>query len=622
MDPRLLGYYNRELEHLRQVGGEFAAEYPKIAGRLGLDEFECTDPYVERLLEGFAFLASRVQLKLDAEYSKFTQHLLAMVYPHYLAPTPSVAVVQLQPDLTEGSLAEGFEVPRDSILRGLLGKGEQTRCEFRTAHDVTLWPLELTGAESFARDAAVPFDVPAVDAEAGLRFRLRITAGLTFDALPLDRLPILLRGGPRWRLYERLMTDVVDVAVRPFGSQAPFELLGPEAVQPCGFEDDQSLFPSGPQSFGGYRLLQEYFTLPDRFLFFELAGLERAVRNCTGDELEIQILFRHADRSREPAVSPAEFALHCTPAVNLFPKRADRIHLTDGVHEHHVVPDRTRPMDFEVYAITAASGIGIASTDETRFASFYAANAEDVEAEQAAFYTVRREPRMLSAKQHAVGTRTGYVGSETFVSLVDASEAPYRHDLRQLALETLCTNRDLSLQMPLGVGETDFSLEVGAPVRSIRCVAGPTRPRPSLANRDGETAWRLVSHLSLNYLSLCDSDQRRGAAALRELLGLYGDIADPVIRKEIAGVRSVTAQPITRPIPIPGPIAFGRGLEITLKCDEASFEGSGCFVLASVLEQFFAGYSSINSFTETVLTTTTRGEVYRWPPRVGRRETL
>src|ERR687883_717551 len=105
MDPRLLNYYNRELQHLREMGAEFAREFPKIAGRLGLEAFECADPYVERLLEGFAFLAARVQLKIDAEFPRFTQHLLELVYPHYLAPTPSMAVVQLKPDLTEGNLA-------------------------------------------------------------------------------------------------------------------------------------------------------------------------------------------------------------------------------------------------------------------------------------------------------------------------------------------------------------------------------------------------------------------------------------------------------------------------------------------------------------------------------------
>src|SRR5690606_10685096 len=141
MDQRMLRYYNRELQHLREMGGEFATEFPKIAGRLGLDGFECADPYVERLLEGFAFLAARVQLKIDAEFPAFTQHLLDRVYPHYLAPVPSMAVVEFHPDLSEGALAEGFLIPRNSSLRSLLGKDEQTACEYRTAHDVTLWPL-------------------------------------------------------------------------------------------------------------------------------------------------------------------------------------------------------------------------------------------------------------------------------------------------------------------------------------------------------------------------------------------------------------------------------------------------------------------------------------------------
>lgn len=621
MDPRLLGYYNRELQFLREMGGEFAAEFPKIAGRLGLDSFECADPYVERLLEGFAFLAARVQLKLDAEFPRFTQHLLEMVYPHYLAPIPAMAVVQFRPDLSEGSLSEGFAIPRQSPLRGLLGKGDQTRCEFRTAHETTLWPIELLDVESFGRDAAVPFDVAEVPkSQAGLRFRLKATAGLTFDAITIDRLPIFLRGASRWALLERLMTDVVAIAVRCSNSHESFVILPGDRIQPVGFDDHDALLPYGPQSFQGYRLLQEYFAFPDRFLFFEVGGLQKALRRCESNEIEIQILFGKS--TRVPKTNASDFALYCSPAINLFPKRADRIHLSDAVHEHHVVADRTRPMDFEIYSITDAVGIGAGVDSQTEFLPFYASKDLNARRGHSAFYTVRREPRVLSAKQNRVGTRTGYIGSEMFLSLVDSREAPYRHDLRQLALQTMCTNRDLPLEMPIGVGERDFTLESGAPVRSIRCLAGPTRPRASIVHRQGESAWRLISHLSLNYLSLTDTDQRRGAVALRELLGIYGDSSDPAIRKEIDGIRSVVARPITRPVPIPGPIAFGRGLEVTVDFDEAAFEGSGSFGLASVLERFFAGYTSINSFTETVMTSLERGTVHRWRPRVGRRETL
>src|SRR6185312_3225069 len=189
MDPRLLKYYDRELQHIREMGAEFAEEFPKIAGRLGLEQLECADPYVERLLEGFSFLAARVQLKLDAEFPRFTQHLLEMVYPSYLAPVPSMVIVQFHTDLAHGGLAKGFVLPRGTGLKSLLGKDDQTPCEYRTAHATTLWPLEITQADYTTRDTA-SFEMPKIPGapavRAALRLRLRTTAGLKFDQLDLD----------------------------------------------------------------------------------------------------------------------------------------------------------------------------------------------------------------------------------------------------------------------------------------------------------------------------------------------------------------------------------------------------------------------------------------------------
>jgi type VI secretion system protein ImpG len=628
MDPRMLEYYNRELGHLREMGGEFAREFPKVAGRLGLEQFECTDPYVERLLEGAAFLAARVQLKIDAEFPRFTQHLLEMVYPHYLAPVPSMAVVQFEPDKTEGSLAGGVTVPRGSALRSRTGPDDATACEYRTAHDVTLWPLELTEAEYFTRDTAAA-DVPDVrGTRAGLRLRLRCGAGLKFSELSLERLPLFLRGGESGvRLYEQLRAGVLAVAVRPPAAAAGLkpawqQVLGPQHVVPLGFDDEQALLPYGPRSFQGYRLLQEYFAFPQRFLFVEVGGLGPAVRRCDGDELELLILFDRTSRPLEYAVERDDFAMFCAPAVNLFPRRADRIHLSDREHEHHVVPDRTRPLDFEVHEVRRVLGYGSGPQDEQEFLPFYQANDLTRHREHGAYYTVHRLPRVASEAVKKHGPRSSYVGSEVFLSLVDAREAPYRHDLRQLAVETWCTNRDLPLHMPLGLRGGDFTLEAGAPVEVVRCVAGPTRPLPSPVTRREETAWRLIGHLSLNYLSLADTDDRQGAAALRELLGLYAETSEPAVRKQVDGVRSVRSEAVTRRMPLPGPIAFGRGQRVTLTFEETAFEGSGVYPLGAVLEQFLARYASINSFTETVLTTTERGEVARWPARAGRRQTL
>src|SRR4051812_43619071 len=218
MDPRLLQYYNRELQHLREMGGEFAREFPKIAGRLGLEAFECADPYVERLLEGFAFLTARVQLKIDAEFPRFTQHLLELVYPHYLAPIPSMTVVQMQPQPGEGSLVSGVKVPRGSVMRSLLGRGEQTACDYRTGSDVTLWPIEIAGVEytGFLGDLGSLRLPTRKTARAALRLRLKATGGARFDQLPLERLPLFLRGGDElaMRMYEQLVGNVVAAALR------------------------------------------------------------------------------------------------------------------------------------------------------------------------------------------------------------------------------------------------------------------------------------------------------------------------------------------------------------------------------------------------------------------------
>ncbi|MDD5036006.1 MAG: type VI secretion system baseplate subunit TssF [Methylococcaceae bacterium] len=625
MDPRLLHYYNRELRHLREVGGEFAGEFPKIASRLGLDSFECADPYVERLLEGFAFLAARVQLKVDAEFPRFTQHLLEFVYPHYLAPTPSMAVVQMQPDASEGSLAEGVLIPRHTVLRSQIGKGEQTACEYRTAHDLSLWPLEIVAAEYLSNPSAVAnLGGPSLTGlKAGIRLRLRTTGGQKFNQLALDTLPIFLRGsgGLPVQLYEQLLANAFALAVLPTDKGDGWcELIPHRPIRRMGLEDDQALLPYGPRSFQGYRLLQEYFAFPERFLFVQLSGLRQACKRSADTELDLVVMLDRMNPKLVNALDTQQFALFCTPAINLFAKRCDRIHLTHQEPEYHIVPDRTRPLDFEVYALEEVTGFGSHQGDEQTFLPFYGSNSGYRHRDENAYYTVFRQKRQLSAKQRRQGLRSSYVGSETYISLVDAGEAPYRADLKQLGLQTLCTNRDLPLYMPVGIGPTDFSLQTGAPVQSIRCIAGPTRPRSSTAI--AATAWRLLSHLSLNYLSLMDSDELHGAAALRELLTLYGDPQDDTVRKQIEGVLSTRSRNVVRRIDASGPIVFGRGLEIIVKFEEFAFEGGGAFLLGAVLEQFFARYASLNTFTETVIATVDRGEIMRWPIRTGRRHTL
>lgn len=624
MDPRLLRQYNRELQHVREMGGEFAQAFPKIAGRLGLDTFECSDPYVERLLEAFAFLTARVQLRLDSEFPRFTQHLLEMVYPHYLAPTPSMLVAEFAPNHGEGALVEGFRVAKGTSFRSRATRDEPTPCRYVTGQDVTLWPIVLEEAEYsgfLGGLSGLPQSLIG-KAKAILRLRLKATGNARFKDLKLDQLPLFIKGGGEMgmRIYEQVMANATAVIVSPPRQPAWREVITDHPIMPVGFTDEEALLPYGNRSFQGYRLLQEYFAFPSRFLFFALNNLRPALRRADAQELEIQIVLDRRVDSLEGVVDKSRLALFCAPAVNLFPLKTDRIHLNERDTDYHIVPDRTRPYDFEVHGVTDVVGFGASVTEKRRFLPLYAPlEGREVSADPA-YYTLVREPRLLSEKQRAQGPRSKYVGSEVFLALVDGQEGAYKSDLKQLSVDVLCSNRDLPLHMPLGVGDSDFILEAGAPTTGVKCVAGPTPPRESHAH--GDTAWRLISHLSFNYLSLTNTDATQGASIMRELLRLYGDFADNSVRKQIEGVRGLTAAGITRRLPISGPTVFGRGVEMQLILDEAAFEGSGVYLLGQVLARFFARFVSINSFTETVLSTPQRGEVARWPVTLGLRPIL
>ncbi|SAL03737.1 type VI secretion protein [Caballeronia calidae] len=631
MNPAFLRYYSQELQHVREMGGEFAAAFPKIAGRLALDGVECADPYVERLLEGFSFLAARVQTKLDAEFPRFTQHLLELAYPHYLAPTPSMAVVQLQADHANPQLAasaDGIVVPRHTALRGMLDKSASTRCEYRTAHALTLWPVEIAQAKFFTHAGALNASSPALPAgvKAGLRLRLRATGSLGFDRLSLDRLALYLRGpdGLPARLHERLLAHCVGVAVMQPGNgasaAATLAVLPKTALRPLGFAEDEALLPVGQQSFDGYRLLQEYFAFAPRFMFVEVAGLRGALRHCRGQEAEIVILLDQADASLERGVDASNFALDCTPAINLFRRRTDRVALSDTEFEYHVVVDRTRPMDYEIHQIDEVTGYGAGADAQKQYRPFHCAKDLDMPGEGVAFYQLRREARRASVRQQQNGARSSYLGSEAFIALVDAQNAPQGGEVRQLGISAWCTNRDLPLSMPIGAGSTDFTLDAEAPVTAVRCVAGPSRPLPSFA--EGPAAWRLLDHLSLNYASLVDTNAQEGARALRELLALYCPADDAAAHRQVEGLRSVSCEPVVQRLPSPGPIVYGRGLAITLRFDDAAFEGASAFLLGAVLAQFFAQYVSINSFTETHVASLARGPLMHWPARTGRCATL
>jgi type VI secretion system protein ImpG len=458
---------------------------------------------------------------------------------------------------------------------------------------------------------------------AGIKLCLKTTGEMPFQMLTeLDNLVFYLDGGGEIpnRVYELLFTQTESILIQPTSKKSRPAWtcsLAADSIQTVGFDSEQALLPYTDRSFKGYRLFQEYFNFPQRYLFFDLQHLQAAIQRCEQDELEIIFLFKEENKRLQGALSAKNFALNCTPAINLFNKRANRIHLSDRSCEHHVIPERTKPMDYEVYSINSVIGFDKNLRERQQFRPFYACEGDDSADGHQAYYSLRREPRLHTSTRQS---SSDYIGTEVFISLVDASETPYSADLKQLGIELICTNRNLPQYSLSKQGKTPFTMQDDGPIDQVHSLAGPTVPKPP--HPEGEAAWRLISHLSLNYLSLLDQDQQKGAAALRQLLSLYSHNTNANMKKQINGILSVKSRQIVRRIPGGGPITFGRGVEIVLTCKDSAFEGSGVFLLGSIIEQFFSQYVSLNSFTQTLLKTVERGIIKRWPIRIGTKAIL
>lgn len=635
MEAQFLDHYNRELGYLRELGSEFAREYPAVAGRLGMDQFECADPFVERLLEGFAFLAARVHRRLDSEFPQLTRGLLQSLYPHYTRPIPAAAIVQFHPDPDEGSLVDGYRMERGSRLQGPTSNACPTPCRFETTADLDLWPVRIVDVELVERGTATQRPLPAsldsASIRSGLRITLETTGGIEMAAVRMDRLPIHLRGGEiAHELLELLVAHTTTIAVGQTGTQH-WQPLAASAISAGGFAPEEAMLPHEPRSFSGYRLLQEYFLLPDKFLFVEIQGLSAAIAATQGTQLEIVIGFDTVKRELNGRLAKEHLALHCVPAINLFKKRGDRIQVSQAKFEHQLLVDRSRPMDFEIWSVEELHGHGKTATQEVEFLPLYAPPTNMAARQQhAAYYTLDRRPRQPSTNQREYGHRSPYLGTEVFVTLTDAAQTPSQLPIRQLSSTVYCSNRDLAMIKPSAGWRDAFTLDGPGPVASVTCLNGPTIPRLPMTTEDGETCWRLVNHLTSNFISLCDRTRqqassheeaeppgRTAAALLRQMLYLYCPADLPATRRQVDGILSVSNQAVTRQLPFAGPIVHGRGVHLEVELDEAAFEGGGAFLMGAVLDQFMARFVSLNSFTQTSVRTPARGHVHRWPVRTG-----
>ncbi len=604
MSDELLSHYNDELSYIRRLAGEFADAHPKIAGRLRLSQDAIEDPHVARLIEAFAYLNARIRRKLDDDFPELTDAMLGVLYPHYQAPIPSMAIVQM---VSAPDLSSPYVVPRETGIDTDPVDGEP--CRFRACYATTLWPIEVEAASVSGTALGAPTIAETADTAAVLRLTLRCAAKeMTFSELAPERLRFFVRGQAQhaFPLHELILNDSLQLAVVDANGGVP-ALLGPESIQPVGFERDEGMLPYPAQAFLGYRLLTEYFAFPQKFLFFELRGLGDALATM-GNQVDFWFYCRRHLPALEQNVSAETFALGCTPVVNLFHKRAEPIQLDQTRPEYRVVPDARRPKAAEVYSVDRVTANAPQGGD-VRYWPFYGIKHGSVREEARTFWSTSRR-----------AASTDNPGTEVFLSLVDLDFEPSAAADWVVNVDTTCLNRDLPGRLPFGGGQPRLQVSEGAgPIERIECLTAPSATlRPPLKHR---AMWRLISHLSLNHLSVSEGD--KGAEALREILSLYNFSDSAETRAMIDGVLRVNSRPATARVLADGRSALARGVEITVEFDDQHFTGSGVYLFASVLERFLALYCSLNSFTRMVATIKGRdGVLCRWPARAGEKPLL
>jgi type VI secretion system protein ImpG len=610
MREELLDYYERELTYLHEMGSEFALKYPQVAGRLLLGPDRCEDPHVKRLLEGFAFLAARVHRRLDDDLPEVAEALTKIIHPGYLRPIPSMTIVEFGTDPAQGKKTAGLHVPRGTPLESKI-RVDGLSCRFQTAYEVDLWPIIVVEAE-WRHPQRMKRPIRAQDARqvaVAARVLLRCHKDVLFSNLPLDHLRFHLSGDPKtaYALYELLSEKCIEIQLRDPKDEGRIVRLEPNQIRPVGFGKDESLLPYERRSVDGHRLLQEYFALPEKFLFFDLEGLQPLAQSGFGEEVEIVFLFSVFERaewqqSLEQGVTTQTFRLGCTPAINLFSQLAVPIPLTHTRHEYLVEPDSRNGEMMEVFAIEEVTANIPRLGHSVEVQPLYAYRHQVQKNDKEPFWVSTRKLNEFDNREP----------SRMYISLVDPTGEFTDPDADVLLVRTRSTNCDLPSRLHIGVAAGDFEAVGFAAVHTVTALQQPTLSvRPNTGNRH---LWRLISLLSLNYLSL----NEEGRGAMQEILRLH-NLSDSVGSEEkIGALLEMSSAPKFALVESEHGLVPARGTCVTMLFDEQQFAGRELYLFASVLDRFLAGYTSINSFSQlTVRSKVRKEDLGRWRPRAG-----
>jgi len=602
----LLPYYERELVFLRQHSREFAERYPKLAAQLLLSGEGCDDPHVERMIQSFALLTARVSKKLEDSYPQFTEALLNVLYPHYLRPFPSCSIASFEQG--GGELSSIATIARGTELQSRPIKGAV--CKFRTAWEVQLAPVSI-GDLNFDPVASAPSEVRLpLGCNAILSFSLSVRGGSQKGGFgTLNKLRIYIDAEPSVAsaLRDALFLRCQKVYVA--GSDRRWRVARENLVGEVGFADDQALIDMPDTAHGAYRYLTEYFCFPEKFNFFDvdvsalpsgLLGENKIILHFALGDLRAD-----SDASRLlQTLTTQNLRLGCVPVVNLFTQRGDPIRVSNRQAAYPVVADGRRAFAYDVYSIDSVRRVRQTAQGEaiTEFRPFFSLRHGETPERNGYYWYAQRDPLLAESSP----------GYETQLSIVDADFDPVQPKTDVLSLNLTCTNRELPTLMSVGMPSGDLFLEGGSSVRAIKLLRKPTQPCRFDHRRDGQ--WRIISHLSLNHLSLSGN----GLSAFQEMLALYDLPRSAASRRQIEGIHGIEQQDKTVWMPGKPFACFIRGLEVRITIDESSFVGSGLDVFARCIDHFMGLYVSLNSFIQLVIISNRTGEeLIRCAPRNG-----
>lgn len=607
----LLPFYERELAFLRGHAQEFARAFPKIAARLAMSTESSEDPHVERMIQSFALLTSRVSKKLDDDYPEFTEALIDVLYPHYLRAFPSCSIVQFDPGSGLAQLTRASAVARGTELNSRPVQGQP--CRFRTAYEVQVAPVRLSEAV-FHAVAVVPTQtVLPRHATASLSLTLEVAAGeptLSFQKLALSRLRVFVDAEPSLAtaLLDAMFLKTAAVYAE-FGRDGHWHAMRQPVVREVGFDEAEALIDLPARAHPAYRLLSEYFAFPEKFNFFDIE-LDAACAPAPACRVVTLHLVMRDLRADTPAarllegLSQRNLRLGCTPVINLFRQRGDPIRLTHATHAYPVVADSRRAHAYEVYSIDSVKLVrqDAAGDAFVEFRPFYSLHHGEAPGEAEHYWFARRDAQVAARSP----------GYETEIAIVDVDFQPTMARTETLSLELTCTNRDLPHSLAFGLAGGDLFLEGQGDSQSVTLLRRPTQTQRVPQGKGMQ--WRLVSHLALNHLSLVSS----GLPAFKEMLRLYERGRSAVSLRQIEAITAIDQQPTTHWLPGKPFATFVRGIEVRLTLDESGFVGSSLQAFARVLDHFFGLYVHLNSFTQLVVVSARDGqELVRCPPRSG-----